>query len=51
LAHPPAFKFVSSSLIVLGLLAVTPRANAAPADTATAPRALDPVVVSPSKPA
>jgi iron complex outermembrane receptor protein len=40
----------SSSLIVIGLLAVTPRADAAPADTATAPRTLDPVVVSPSKP-
>jgi iron complex outermembrane receptor protein len=40
----------SSWLIVLGLLAVTARANAAPADTATVPRALDPVVVSPSKP-
>lgn len=39
---------LSSSLIVLGLLAVTPRANAAPADTLTRP--LDPVVVSPSKP-
>jgi iron complex outermembrane receptor protein len=50
LAHPPAFKFTSSSLIVLGLLAVTPRANAAPADTSTPPRALDPVVVSPGKP-
>jgi iron complex outermembrane recepter protein len=50
LVHPPASRLVSSSLIVLGLLAITPRANAAPADTSTAPRTLDPVVVSPSKP-
>jgi iron complex outermembrane recepter protein len=40
---------VSCALIALGLFTVTPRADAAPADTA-ASRPLDPVLVSPSKP-